>query len=202
MAAVTREELINFEEKIAAHFNNGLIRAPVHLYYGNEDEVIEVFKKIKPQDWVFSSWRSHYQCLLKGVPEVELESSILEGRSIALCFPKQRIYSSAIVGGQVSIAVGTALDIKRSNSLERVWCFVGDMTSETGVFQSSVRYSLKHELPITFVIEDNGVSVMTDTRMVWNTEKLRYEESPLPNIISYKYKSKYPHAGAGKRVQF
>jgi TPP-dependent pyruvate/acetoin dehydrogenase alpha subunit len=86
--------------------------------------------------------------------------------------------------------------------LEHVWCFVGDMTSETGIFQSSVRYSLKHSLPITFVIEDNGISVMTDTREVWNTELLRYEEYPLQNIISYKYKSKYPHAGAGKRVQF
>jgi len=202
MLADNREKLIRFEEKIAAHFNNGLIRAPVHLYYGNEDQVIEVFKNVKSKDWVFSSWRSHYQCLLKGVPESELEKAILEGRSIALCFPEHRIYSSAIAGGQVSLAVGVAVDIKRSDSLEHVWCFVGDMTSETGIFQSSVRYSLKHALPITFVIEDNGVSVMTDTREVWNTELLRYEEFPLPNIISYKYKNKYPHAGAGKRVQF
>jgi hypothetical protein len=52
------------------------------------------------------------------------------------------------------------------------------------------------------VVEDNGVSVMTDTRQVWNTELLRYEEISFPNVISYKYKSKYPHAGAGKRVQF
>lgn len=202
MLAENREKLIRFEEKIAAHFNNGLIRAPVHLYYGNEDQIIEVFKNVKSQDWVFSSWRSHYQCLLKGVPESELEKAILEGRSIALCFPEHRIYSSAIVGGQVPLAVGVAVDIKRSNLLEHVWCFVGDMTSETGIFQSSVRYSLKHSLPITFVIEDNGISVMTDTREVWNTELLRYEEYPLQNIISYKYKSKYPHAGAGKRVQF
>ena len=71
----------------------------MHLYYGNEDEVIGVFEKIKPLDWVFASWRSHYQCLLKGVPEVEVESAILEERSISLCFRKQRIYSSAIVGG-------------------------------------------------------------------------------------------------------
>ena len=27
------------------------------------------FKKVKKQDWVFCSWRSHYQCLLKGVPK-------------------------------------------------------------------------------------------------------------------------------------
>jgi len=202
MFALNSQQLIAFEEKIAAHFNNGLIRAPIHLYYGNEDHMIEIFKNVSAQDWIFTSWRSHYQCLLKGVPDSELEKAILDGRSIALCFPKNRVYSSAIVGGNISIAVGTALDIKRSSSKEHVWCFIGDMTSETGIFQTSLRYALKHELPITFVVEDNGVSVMTDTRQVWNTELLRYEEISFPNVISYKYKSKYPHAGAGKRVQF
>ena len=202
MAQFDSGQLIAFEEKIAKHFNNGLIRAPIHLYYGNEDQILEVFKGVTSHDWVFTSWRSHYQCLLKGVPEQELEKAILDGRSIALCFPEHRIYSSAIVGGQVSIAVGVALDIKRSKLKEHVWCFVGDMTSETGIFQSSIRYSLKHNLPITFVIEDNEMSVMTNTRQVWNTQQLRYEEATFPNVISYKYKSKYPHAGAGKRVQF
>ena len=68
--------------------------------------------------------------------------------------------------------------------------------------QSCIRYSFNHKLPITFVIEDNSLSVLTDTREVWGAQTLRYEESLLPNVISYKYKSKYPHAGAGERVQF
>ena len=34
--------------------------------------MIGVFKDVRPNDWVFCSWRSHYQCLLKGVPEDEL----------------------------------------------------------------------------------------------------------------------------------
>ena len=66
---MNKEKLIKFEEEIANLFNSGKIRAPVHLYHGNEDQIINVFKKIKTPDWVFCSWRSHYQCLLKGVPE-------------------------------------------------------------------------------------------------------------------------------------
>ena len=62
-------KLIKFEEDIAKLFNAGKIKAPVHLYHGNENKLIEIFKKIKKNDWVFCSWRSHYQCLLKGVPE-------------------------------------------------------------------------------------------------------------------------------------
>jgi TPP-dependent pyruvate/acetoin dehydrogenase alpha subunit len=68
--------------------------------------------------------------------------------------------------------------------------------------QSTIKYASNHELPITFIVENNGLSVLTDTRKVWNSEKLRYEESTSPQIISFDYKSKYPHAGAGVRVQF
>ena len=42
-----KKNLIKFEEEIANLFNNAKIRAPVHLYYGNEDSIINVFKKIK-----------------------------------------------------------------------------------------------------------------------------------------------------------
>jgi hypothetical protein len=76
------------------------------------------------------------------------------------------------------------------------------MTSETGIAQTALRYSEKHDLPITFVVEDNGISVLTQTRDVWNSLTLRFEESKNSKVLSYKYKSKYPHAGAGVRVQF
>jgi len=79
-----KEDLIKFEEEIAELFNGANISAPVHLYYGNEDQIIDVFKKVRPQDWVFCSWRSHYQCLLKGVPTEEIKNEILAGRSISL----------------------------------------------------------------------------------------------------------------------
>ena len=46
---------------------------------------------------------------LKGVPEKLLEKEILDGKSISLCFPKYKIYSSAIVGGIIPIALGVAL---------------------------------------------------------------------------------------------
>ena len=76
------------------------------------------------------------------------------------------------------------------------------MTSETGIAQTAVRYSEKHDLPITFVVEDNGISVLTETRKVWNSKTLRFEESYSSKVRSFKYESKYPHAGAGVRVQF
>ena len=202
MRTYKKKELINFENGIAKCFNDGKIRAPVHLYSGNEDFLINFFKKIKKDDWVFCTWRSHYQCLLKGVPPKLLKREILAGKSISLCFSKYKIYSSAIAGGTLPIAVGMALSLKRKKSKNKVFCFIGEMTSETGIAHENIKYSVNKKLPIHFVIEDNKKSVCTDTRKTWSQKKLTFEKISNKYITFYKYKLKYPHAGAGKRVQF
>lgn len=199
---MTKDELIAFEDEIAALFNSGKIRAPVHLYSGNEDQIIDVFRRIRSQDWVFCSWRSHYQCPLKGVPKALVRDEILAGRSISLCFPDYRIYSSAIVGGVLPIAVGVAMSIQRRGENSKVYCFLGEMTAETGIAHESLKYSRNHRLPIHFVVEDNGKSVCTDTREVWNQPRLSFEGAGDDYVSYYRYQTKYPHAGAGVRVQF
>jgi len=198
----TSEDLIKFEEDIAAEFNAGKIRAPIHLYYGCEDAMRAVFNEIHSEDWVLCSWRSHYQCLLKGVPAWEVKAEIMAGRSITLCFPKYRILSSAIVTGVLPIATGLGLSIKRRRGTEKVWCFLGEMTAETGTAHECIKYATNHDLPIHFVVEDNGKSVCTETRTAWNQPKLSWEEAKHPKVTFYSYKTKYPHAGAGRRVQF
>lgn len=188
------EQLVAFETEIAELFNAGKIAAPVHLSHGNEENLIRIFKDIRPQDWVLCSWRSHYQCLLKGVPPEELKAEILAGRSIALNFPKYRILSSAIVGGVLPIAVGLGMGIQLSHENANVHVFLGDMTAETGVAHECMKYVQNFNLPVYFHIEDNNQSVCTDTQKSWgfvsHTDRFSYKAT------------KYPHAGAGERVQF
>ena len=198
----TAEELIAFEDEVAALFNAGRIRAPVHLYSGNEAQMLEVFKDVGCNDWLFCSWRSHYQCLLKGVPREQVMAEIVAGHSISLCFPEHRIYSSAIVGGVLPIAVGTAMAIQRSGEDARVHCFMGEMTAETGIAHEAIKYSRNHRLPIRFIVEDNEKSVCTDTRAAWSQPSLSFENQRDDYIHYYRYQTRYPHAGAGQRVQF
>lgn len=196
---MTADDLRAFEADIAAEFNAGRIRAPVHLYDGNEEIMLKIFEHVKPQDWVCCSWRAHYQCLLKGVPPEELKAEIMAGRSISLCFPEHRIISSAIVGGIIPIALGLAMAVKRRGGEETVWVFAGDMTRETGIFEECFKYVCNWGLPVRFIVEDNRKSVCSDTRAVWNNNgpaKLRL------NDLVYEYETKWPHAGAGVRVQF
>lgn len=200
---MTAQDLIEFENQIVNSFSNKEIKAPVHLYSGNEKKIIEIFQNIRPQDWIFCTWRSHYQCLLKGVPPNRLLNDIKDGKSIALCYPEYKIFSSAIVTGNIPIANGVAMSIKRKSLDEHVYCFIGDMTSETGCFHENWKYSVNFDLPITWVIEDNGKSVCTDTRKTWGYISSGISTySVCPKVIYYQYQSKYPHAGTGERIQF
>jgi TPP-dependent pyruvate/acetoin dehydrogenase alpha subunit len=200
---LTKEDMIKFEEQIAQDFKEKKIRTIIHLYSGGEEEMLKIFEDVEPEDWVCCSWRSHYQCLLKGVPKDELRNEILAGHSIALCFPDYRIVSSGIVGGIVPIALGIAAGIALRGGRERVHCWMGDMTSETGVAHEAVKFAEGHDLPIEFYVEDNSVSVCTDTKSVWGMNCLTFETEHHPKVHFYKYEmKKYPHAGAGERIQF
>jgi TPP-dependent pyruvate/acetoin dehydrogenase alpha subunit len=191
------EELIHFEKKIVESWENGKIKGPVHLSGGNEKHLIEIFKRISKSDWVLSTWRSHYHALLKGISPKWLESEILDGRSISIINREQKFYSSAIVGGIIPIATGIAMSNKRDNKNEIVWCFVGDMTVETGTFMENYKYIKNFDLPVRFVVEDNGVSTNTPTIETWGKKGI------IPSdVIYYEYEKQWPHYGTGKWVVF
>lgn len=193
---MTAEELLAFEADIAAEFEAGNIPHPVHLAGGNENQLIELFKGIEDQDYICCSWRSHYHALLKGVPPDVVKAAIMAGRSIALCFPEYRMISSAIVGGIAPIAVGIAAALKREGRSGTVWCFVGDMTAASGIFAECMRYAMGHDLPIQFIMEDNGMSVCTPTREVWG------QNPPVSKFFGYAYNLTRPHVGIDKWVSF
>jgi pyruvate dehydrogenase E1 component alpha subunit len=203
---MTAEELVAFEREIAAEFNAGNIRAPIHLDGGNEQPLIQLFGDIKSTDWVFASWRSHYKALLHGVPPEKVKAEIMAGRSIAMCFPEHNFFSSAIVGGALPIALGVALSIRLLGGKERCHVFVGDMTARSGAFHECAQYAKGHDLPIQFIVENNGLSVCTPTEEVWGSKVgtlfsslERYSDQM---VAYYEYKLPFPHSGAGVRVQF
>ena len=208
---MVKEQLIQFETEIGDSFNRGEIKAPIHLYSGNEDLMIELFKDIDIEnDWVCCTWRNHYQALLKGIPSDILKDNIVNGKSMVMTLPEYKFICSSIVGGIPSIATGIAFANKLLGNGQHVWCWVGDMTAETGAFHEAYKYSLNHNLPITFIVEDNKKSVCSPTDKIWGRSTPYYLQSEYnggilrqKNLIYYQYdNTKYPHAGAGMRVQF
>ncbi|MCB9747383.1 MAG: hypothetical protein H6755_03145 [Candidatus Omnitrophica bacterium] len=202
---LTKKDIENFEKEIAEIFSQGKIRAPVHLRAGREDQLIKIFQEynIGDDDYIYGYWDSHELALLKGVPREELKQAILDGKSISLCFPKYKILCSGIVGSLMGTAVGTAWALKTQRKPGRVFIFCGDMSAETGVFHESVKYAHNFDLPVTFVVCDNGVSVMTDTRETWGSQEPWFADTKYAaKIIYFKYKNEYPHSGLGKLIKF
>ncbi len=191
-----KETLIQFSNNIAQLFSEGKIRAPVHLSGGNEDALIDFFKDVRPDDWVFSTHRSHYHALLKGIPADWLKAEILAGRSMHINSVEHKFMSSAIVGGCLPIALGVAMAIKRKGGSEKVWCFIGDMAAETGMKEECHKYVAQQGLPMNIVVENNGLSVDTPTQEIWGKR---------PSIMRhyrYQYERTWPHVGMGQWVEF
>lgn len=202
MVNMSADELIAFEKEVEVIYLTGKIHGPVHLSGGNEHQLIEVFKDIKPTDWVFSTHRSHYHALLHGIDKHWVMNEIIAGRSIHLFNREHKFFTSAIVSGCVPIAMGTAMGIKMSGGDDHVWCFIGDMAFTTGIFNECEKYSSNFELPITFIIEDNKLSVNTPTLESWGNDYIN-DGILKPTVVeSYRYKRTWPHIGCGKWVIF
>jgi len=195
----TPEKLLEFEETVKDAFLSGTVLGPVHLSGGNEQECIDIFQKVTEKDWVFSTWRSHYHALLKGIPSSFVYDEICAGRSMMIHSREHKFLTSAIVGGILPIALGTALGIKWRGSSEKVWVFIGDMTERTGIFSEFSQYAIGHQLPINVVVEDNGLSTNSPTQEVWGSET---NADGKVGFHRYSYKRTVPHVGVGEWVTF
>ena len=153
-----KQYLIDFETEVTERYEAGEIKAPVHLSSNNEEQLIEIFKNVDKDDWVFCSWRNHYHALLHGISRDTLMDLIVRGKSMSVYSKKPKLYTSSIVGGIIPIALGTAKAQKESGSDRKTWCFIGDMTFESGIFYEAYKYAKNFNLPLQFVVEDNNLS--------------------------------------------
>lgn len=202
-----KEKLIEFESKLAYMFENGMIRCPLHLCGGNEDNLLSLFEFINKEDYVISTHRLHYHYLLKGGDPDGLVNEILgksngvcngKARSMNICDESINFYSTAIVGGGCAIACGIGLGIKKSGIRKHVFCFIGDGAEDQGHFIESQRFALARNLPVTFIIEDNDYSTDSSKKDRW----LHHTPIVGDNIIRYNYTRRYPHVGIGKHITF
>lgn len=191
MNNITKQGLIEFENEIIKLYKDCKLPFLFHLSGGNEDQLIEIFKDIKEGDYVISNHRNHYHALLAGIPPEELKQKIIDGRSMFVYDRKRNFFTSAIIGGTPAIAAGIALALKRKGSSQKVWCFVGDGTEDSGHLFEAARYVSGFDLPCKFIVEDNNRSVCTPKTERWGSSILPL----MPSCVKrYQYDITYPHA--------
>lgn len=198
----TVQGLIDFERRIADIFEQGELPFLIHLNGGCERQLITIFESIEPGDWVFASHRNHLHYLLAGGRPDDLEAKIRDGNSMFVYGKPKKgglqctFVSSAILAGTCCIAAGVAWQLKQEDAPNRVWCFLGDGASEEGAFAEAVAFVHGHDLPCTFIVENNDRQV--DTPL---SERLpRGSGIHWPDcVMEYHFRPTWPHAGTGTK---
>lgn len=201
MNYVNAEDLLKFEQNIVELWEAGDLPYLLHLCGGNENWLVDLFSNIKEGDWIFSTHRSHYHALLSGISRNRLEKLIRTGDSMFVFDRERQFFSSSVLAGTSCIAAGVAWSLKEESSTNRVWCFLGDGAEEEGHFYEAVMMVAGHDLPCTFIIEDNNRSVDTSIEERMPT---RFRMSWPDCVVRHRYSPVYPHAGNGSKkiIQF
>ncbi len=193
-------DLIAFESKIKELWESGDLPSLIHLCGGNEEQLLEIFKEIWPEDWVFSSHRTHYHALLKGIPPRTIAYLIMTGKSMFIYDRERQFFSNAILAGAAPIAAGVAWALKQEGSSARVYCFQSDGSEENGHLYEAALFVEANELPCQFIIEDNARQVDTP-KPVRRGAYGKGLEHLFKCVTRYTYVPTFCHAGSGCKFQ-
>jgi pyruvate dehydrogenase E1 component alpha subunit len=154
-----------FEEKIIEVYPAQDMKTPVHLYIGEEAIATGVCAHLRKDDYIFTTHRGHGHCLAKGSDPEKLYAEFYgritgcskgKGGSMHPVDPENGILgTTAIVGGGIPLAVGTALASKMKRDGRISVSFFGDGASEEGTFHESLNFAALKQLPVVFVCENN-----------------------------------------------
>lgn len=169
-ASASRVAFINRVRAFEKRLQDGMkdIFVPVHLCLGHEGIGADLQECLQPGDWLYAPHRNHHLYLAKGGSEQKLwdeihglETGMNQGfaGSQGCSDASINFHASAIVGGLVGVATGTAYALKMDKSKAIVVCVVGDAGTEAGVFWEAANWAVLNHLPIAFIVEDNGMSV-------------------------------------------
>jgi pyruvate dehydrogenase E1 component alpha subunit len=190
----TMVRIRRFEERVAELVIQKEIITPCHLYIGQEAVATGVCSALKKQDYVLSTHRSHGHYLAKGGDMKALMAELYckktgcshgKGGSMHIAAPEMGLPgSSAIVGGTIPIAVGSALAFSLQQNDAVSVAFFGDGAAHEGVLYESLNFASLKKLPVIFVCENNLYCThlsVTDTLADTNIYK-KAEAFAMPGI--------------------
>ena len=159
------------EEAIQKYYHEDGMKTPMHMSRGSEAISAGVCQALDPNDQVLGTYRSHALYLAK-TDDVEGFFSEMYGKKDGICrgksgsmhlsnIDKGYISSSAIVGSNMSVAIGIAFANKFLNNEKITVVFFGDGAMDEGCFWESINIACLYKLPILFVCENNELAVHT-----------------------------------------
>ena len=155
-----------FEEACITTWHEGNIPGHYHVYIGQEATGAGVDAALEPGDYLFSTHRNHGHILARGADPGKAMAEIMgkatgyaKGKAGTLhgTAPEVNVLtSSAIVGGNIPISVGTAYALQRQNKPNVSVMMFGDGSMEEGAFYEAINLASLWKFPVLFVCENNG----------------------------------------------
>jgi pyruvate dehydrogenase E1 component alpha subunit len=158
-----------FEERAARAYTEALIGGYCHLNLGEEAAVVGLMSALRPTDYLFTNYREHGYAIMRGIDPSRVMAELYGrvdgvskgwGGSMHMFDVTHRLLGGyGIVGGQIPIATGAALAIDYRGGDEIVMCTLGDGTTAIGAFHESLNIAALWNLPIVYVIINNGLGM-------------------------------------------
>ena len=160
-----------FEERLHIDFSRGDIPGFVHLYAGEEATAVGVMQSLSDNDRIASTHRGHGHCIAKGVDVIGMMKEIY-GRQDGVChgkggsmhiadLSKGMMGANGILGAGAPLICGAALAAKYRGDGGVAVTFCGDGGANQGTVLESLNLAAVWNLPVIFVIENNGYAEST-----------------------------------------
>jgi len=172
LAAYRRMKTIReFEERLRVDFGRGEIPGFVHLYAGQEASGVGVMMHLEDHDRIASTHRGHGHCIAKGV-DVKAMMAEIYGKATGCCagkggsmhiadLSKGMMGANGILGAGAPLICGAALAAQKLGHDGVGITFFGDGASNQGTVLESMNLAAIWNLPVVFVVENNGYAEST-----------------------------------------
>jgi len=156
-----------FEEKVEElYLKMALITGPCHLYLGMEAIAAGASEAIREDDYVLATYRGHGHAVARGVPLFRIFAELM-GRVDGTCGgvggsmhvatwkEKNLMLATAIVGGNIPMATGMGLAVRKRGLDRVVTAFFGDGAVNSGAFNEGLNLAAIWKVPVIFACENN-----------------------------------------------
>ncbi len=160
-----------FEERLHVEFAKGDIAGFVHLYAGEEAAGVGIMMHLEDHDRIASTHRGHGHCIAKGV-DVRAMMAEIYGKATGSCagkggsmhiadLSKGMMGANGILGAGAPLICGAGLAAQKLGHDGVGITFFGDGASNQGTVLESMNLAAIWNLPVIFVVENNGYAEST-----------------------------------------
>ncbi len=178
LSAVQKRKLLtdmvrirHFETEALRWYQGGKVGGFLHLYNGQESVAVGSVSLMGDDDHVITAYRDHGHALAVGMTMNECMAELYgkvtgcskgKGGSMHFFAPDKNYWGGhGIVAGQTPLGLGLGYALKYKGLKGAALCFMGDGAVNQGCFYESLNMASLFEIPVVYIIENNGYSMGT-----------------------------------------